>query len=478
MKHPWLRAIPIALVLCLLALAALWPSRRVQASAPAEPAAAATVYTNCDVTVQWGGSGATIALTGGSGVTQPLVEGMNVSACSLQVTPASFMGGTMALVSWDPLTLAADPTTLALRSRAFNASDVSSNLTRIVCDPPLVTRTIPRLAEPPRPGVALDFVVGSGTGLLAFPYQPAGPVGVPPASYYVSGAPRAPLSGTHPVLSHGVCGGDSTLQRLRIVQSVMTTNVFIDTTQYELAQRFRVPEETLLSWVELGFGAVSARPPIEPGVLAILDAEGQSEPPAVLPAALASATFGGSWIGTGWGSHFDFDQLAQLEPDHDYWLLARINHDYGVYARIDDDTESPDFIAAIGPLAMRTSPGGAWVTRTDQALCFRVIGEPTGVASVPDPGPAPLGLRLGVAPNPARGAVLVRWAGASGAVRFEVLDARGRRVAAGDAGAGVSGGWTWSATRGDGQRVPAGIYFVRATDAAGHAASERVTVLR
>ncbi len=478
MKHPWLRAIPLVLVLALLAFAAVWPSRRARASAPAEPAAAASIYTNCDVTVQWGAGGSTIGFNLGSGVTQPLVEGVNVSACSLQAVAYNYAQATMALVEWDPVTLTPDPTTVALRSRAFANSDVYYGETQARWMPPVIVRQVAGLAEPPRTSVALDFVSNDAIYIYA-QYQTWGPDWVPRAYFYAPGTARTPLPGPHPLLSHGVCGGDSTLQGLRLVQSVMTTDVLIDTARYELVQRFRVPVEARLRWVELAFGTMTPRYPVVPGWIGILDAGIDGLPPAVIPAGLVGAAFGGSAPrATAWDSHFDFDHVITLEPRHDYWLVARTAHDYPIYARQRTGAEGSYYQADIGALYARSTPSGDWTELTDQALCFRIIGEPTGVASVPGAEPARLGLGLAIAPNPARGAVLVRWSGASGAVRFEVLDARGRRVASGDAGAGVSGGWTWGALRSDGRRVPAGIYFVRATDAAGHVASERVAVLR
>jgi len=62
-------------------------------------------------------------------------------------------------------------------------------------------------------------------------------------------------------------------------------------------------------------------------------------------------------------------------------------------------------------------------------------------------------------------------------MRVEVFAADGRRVAstAREAGAGQ---WTWTGQREDGGRAPAGVYFVRATDAAGHSGSLRLALVR
>ncbi len=79
-------------------------------------------------------------------------------------------------------------------------------------------------------------------------------------------------------------------------------------------------------------------------------------------------------------------------------------------------------------------------------------------------------------PNPARDLALVRWSGATGEVRLEVLDARGRRVGTGVAGA--AGSWTWRIAPTGRRPLSAGVYFVRVTDGAGRRAPARVVVVR
>jgi hypothetical protein len=82
---------------------------------------------------------------------------------------------------------------------------------------------------------------------------------------------------------------------------------------------------------------------------------------------------------------------------------------------------------------------------------------------------------LRVSPNPSRGSALLSWSGSPGPVRLDVHDAQGRRVG------GVTsarGEWLWGGARDDGGPLPAGMYFVRATDVAGRVASARVVLIR
>jgi hypothetical protein len=264
------------------------------------------------------------------------------------------------------------------------------------------------------------------------------------------------------------------------MQSVVSTNTFLDTSYAELIQRFRVPVETRLSWVELAFGLVNPRSPFVPGDIAILDAQGSATPPQTPPTPLVSALMKTAiWYIPVWDSHLAFDHVITLEPCHDYWLLVGTRHCYGVYGRMRTGSEGPDFPAGIGPFYTRKTDTDAWSELPGQTLCFRLIGEPTGsAADVPREMPASIGLRLRVMPNPVRGTALVHWSGAVGAVRLEVLDIRGRRIGAGNGLAVGAGDWSWRAARADGRPLPAGVYFVRATDGAGHVAVERVVLVR
>jgi len=478
MKRSWLRALPALLVGVLLVLAVLAPSRR--AGARSGPETIAAYYPGCDYVLQQGGGGGTLYFgPAGWGITQPLNVVGNVAACSLGLQPPPYSAGWLQVFEWDPLTLAPDPTTVALRSRAFTASELQYNHVRADFNPPIVTRPVPHLADPPRTTIAFDYRVTSPYNGQTVYYEGDGAPTTPGALQYPSGGSRTALPGPHPVLSHAVCGGDALLQSLYLVQSVMTTDIVMEMSNNELMQRFRVPVPALLHWVEVAFGQIQYFYPYNPGTIAILDAQGQSAPPPSLPGSLVEAYFSQNGVSSPfWGSHFDFDHLITLEPNHDYWLLARTNFQHGLYARFLTGGESADFTSNIGPFFRRANQDPNWLPVPDKALCFRLVGYPLEAISVPSAAQSPSALRLQVTPNPARGAAVVSWAGATGSLRFEVLDARGRRVGGAAALAGAAGRWSWPGADDEGRPLPAGVYFVRATDGGGRAAVDRVVLIR
>jgi hypothetical protein len=63
-------------------------------------------------------------------------------------------------------------------------------------------------------------------------------------------------------------------------------------------------------------------------------------------------------------------------------------------------------------------------------------------------------------------------------MHVEVLDAQGRRVAGAAGITGAEGRWLWSGARDDGRPLPAGVYFVRASDGRGRVAADRVVLIR
>jgi hypothetical protein len=428
--------------------------------------------------LQHGGSDASTTILSGGGFTQPLAFVGNVAACSLQIGAAYYSNGRADIVQWDPMTLAPDPTTVALRTRAFGASELAYTHLRMDCSPPVVTRMITSVAEPPRETVAIDYYDTDIYNTQTTRYESDGDIETPEALQHPPGGPREPMSGPHPVLSHAVCGGDAVTQSLYVVQSVMSTNAIMDTSNYELMQRFRVTVPVKLHWVELAFAQNQPTYPYEPGLVAIFDATGATSPPTALPASLVEAGFYG-YVGTPtWGSHYDFDQFITLAPDHDYWLLARISHDHRVYVRSLTGSEGAAFTSAIGPFFRRTNGGASWSYVPGRALDFRMIGVPIGVLAVPRPAPSANPLRLSVTPNPSRGAAFLTWSGATGQLRFDVIDARGRRVGGGSGASGPEGRWLWRGAAENGQALPAGVYFLRATDGAGHVAAQRVVLVR
>ena len=459
------------------------------AIAPSRPAGAccgismpAGSYSTCGIRVQQGG-GSTAFVSGvNAGVTQPINVNGNVSACSLTVQRDTYYGqAAMKVLQWDPLALAPDPTTLAYRTVTYDASYLyyTSNHYRADLYPPVVVKTINGVADGRPASLAMDFQGTDGYTSRTLTYDPDGASGVPTAYQYSPGGPRTPLTGNHPVLSHAVCGGDEFLQGLCVAQAVMTTNTLSDTGAYELIQRLRVPVQVRLRWVELAFGPDPRNHMGDPGWIGIMDAMDGSAPPTTLPPFIAIAGFANCDLVTGaWYTHYDFDHMPMLEPGHDYWLWVRVRNRYRLYSRTLTGSEGPAFTSNIDGYFGRTTDTGAWTQIAGQAMCFRMIGDPLGVLDVPAPPLKLSGLHLGVSPNPTHGGAFVIWSGASGAVRFDVLDARGRRVGGGTSVEGAEGRWLWRGAHDDGRRLPAGVYFVRASDAAGHVAIERAVLVR
>ncbi len=110
--------------------------------------------------------------------------------------------------------------------------------------------------------------------------------------------------------------------------------------------------------------------------------------------------------------------------------------------------------------------GGTYDTRT--TLTFvRVAGRTVGgsvVAGETQPEAA-TSLRLSAAPNPSAGVVRIAAVGAVGVLSVDVFDALGRRVDGGAVPAGSAVTF---------EPATAGVYVVRATDAAGQVATQRV----
>jgi len=506
----WFRAVPALLVGVLLVLAVLAPSRR--AGAGAAGGTGAYVSACCGLVLQQGGSDTSFAWAQGAGITQPLGIVGNIAACSLTIVNEYRSGTRLEVVQWDPLALAPDPTTVALRSRTFTSSQSAYNQLRVELSPPVVLRPIPHLADPPRTAAAVDWQETGSSTAPSGAYERNGAAGTPVALQYSSGGSRTPLPGPHPVLSHEICGRDEGVQALRVVQSVMTTSVLIDESSYELIQPFHVPVQVNLHWVEFAFGTTWFSDVGCYAGVAIVDAQGLSSPQPALPPSMVESSFCRLVEGPPyWESNSDFDLNITLEPNHDYWLLARVRPDYRLYARAIDGSESTDFASAIGPLYSRTAAGGEWSILPNRAFCFRLIGvplepgarigfktpvrwpvvrDPGGVArggtshesssavgvtrSTPGSGP----LRLRVAPNPSMGAALVSWTGAAGTTRVDVLDPQGRRVAGVAGIAGREGRWLWQGAHDDGRPLPTGVYFVRVADRSGRTSVERVVLAR
>lgn len=480
MKHFRPRWLPGLATFVLLLAALLAPARGVRARTA--PAPAAVYNPACSLLLQEAGAGATITITRTTGVCQPFDGNVNAAACTLGITGAYSSDAVFDIVAWDPVALAPDPGIVALRSRYFNISEIVKSSTAYYFNPPLVGRSVDGVAEPMPEHLAIDYRV-SYWNSQTIHYQTEGPAELPGAmSFTVGGTgPRTPLPGAHPVLSHRICGGDATLQNLHVVQSVMTSSRVIGgSLMYEMAQRFRVPVATRLHWVEFALTTSTGQTtPIEAGLLKIIDAEGESVPPVTLPPALVQAYFTGPHAPRpAWQSHYDFDQFITLEPDHDYWLVFYTSGDYTFEARTRTGSESPAYLDRIGPLVVRHVAGEPWLPESGTDLNFRIVGEPMAVIGVDPAAATPGTFRLAISPQPSRGPVRIGWSGASGSVRFEVLDVRGRRVAGGSGAGTRDGRWNWDGRAANGTVLPPGVYFVSGRDAAGRTASERVVLVQ
>jgi hypothetical protein len=499
------RYVPAAAVTLLLCLAAAAPSPRNAGVAPPPQLQSPCSEFAIDVA-----GDSTLDLLSANGVEQALPAQTSVAACSLRaiITHPSYGSmGTLELRDWDPTTLAPVPDAIALRREFFSMSDTWYNggrLPRFAFVPPVVTSSVPGVAEPPNPEVALQLFTAHGfsgpTELSVF-FTPEGPAELPAAVKLGADGSREPLPGPHPVLAHTVCTGDDDLGSLRVVQAVTRADVKPFPSPREFAQRFRVPQQVELRWVELAMGGVSFTGTYDnPGirqfpVLAVVDGEQLPAPVPGMPPPLVEALVNqsdlsiSSFSGPVWGSHVDFDHTVTLEPDHDYWLYVREAATSRFFDRRIRGDEPAVFTASIGPFFARADSLGEWTQAADQVLAFRIVGKPTGQLAPPAPPPIPRptpspappvpgasAFALNTTPNPAPGPVRVSWSGAVAPVRFEVMDARGRRVA--DGLGGAAGAWTWAGIDREGRAVASGVYFVRARDSAGQSGTERVTIVR
>jgi hypothetical protein len=488
------RAMPGLLVVALLALAAAAPRHAtpsgVRMPAPPPSAAPCSDYTHV------GGGDSVAWFAYGDGVVQPLPQGITAAGCSLSVTSGSYAYLRTSVSEWDPATLAPDPQTVALRTEDINPSGFSvvngGGMPWLTFVPPLVTRALAGVAEPPRPTVAVQV---SSTNVSIYSntywarYAPAGDPQMPAAAMLSAGGTHGTLLGSHPVVAHALCTDDAELQSLRIAQSVRRTDATLVDQPAELVQSFRVPQPVELRWVELAVAGTPAAvsplapempsSPPPPTLLAIVDPNGAPVPPETMPSSMIEAVFGpATWVTyfasaptPRWASHLDFDHTITLQPGRDYWLYLRDATRYTFLARKLTGSESGDFTAGVGPLVKRGAATDPWTPVRDTVLAFKIVGMPAATTPVP---PHRLGFLVRVAPNPANGVAQVLWSGAVGPVRLEVYDARGRHVATGSGGA--AGNWSLGAP---GTRPLApGVYFLRARDSQNQGIDERFVVVK
>ncbi len=228
-----------------------------------------------------------------------------------------------------------------------------------------------------------------------------------------------------------------------------------------------------MRWVELAVDSLIPPYLITPATVELVDATGQGEPPASLPAALAQASLqAGMWgPGARWAGTLDFDHVVQLQPGREYWLSLTAAHSYKYRTHTLTATESAEFTYAIGAFHHRALANDPWTLGADQVLSFKLVGLSLGAPVSVAPR---TGFLLHVTPNPSQSAPEASWSGATGPVKLEVFDARGRRVASGSGGA--AGRWVIAA-RGS-RPLESGMYFVHARDSEGASAVERLVVVR
>lgn len=424
----------------------------------------------------------------GGGVSQPLVSGIAVAACSVSVQAHGWTWLRLNIVDWDPLSLTPDAGTVALRTQLLDPSALQyytlNRTPRVNFVPPIVSTSVPGVADAPRTTVAADMFASATVFPASFEghYDPAGPGDLPIARVLGTSGARPALPGAHPVLAHAICDAGDGLQDLRVAQAVVRTDALVAAqTPKELIQRFRVPERVELRWVEFAIVPDDYSSPwyLETATVSIVDADGASVPGATLPRALTSALFRSDTdynsTPSHWAGDWGFDHVMALEPGRDYWLHVSEARAMGFYTRVLDGSESATFTDAIGGFFTRDTSVAEWTPRPGRVLAFKIIGKPTAPVGV-EPPAATAAFALTVSPNPAQTIADVRWSGAVGPVRLEVFDARGRRVARGQGGA--AGSWSFARAGRGGQPLPAGVYFVHARDSAGGQAIERVVFVR
>jgi hypothetical protein len=482
------RAVPSLLVIALLALAAAAPAP--PAAGPAPPP---QLQPPCTEFASAVAGDSVWSIASWTGIEQVLPEGMSVASCSLRVVmlPTYASPANLMLREWDPTTLAPDPSAIALRRLFVDGSNLGwlgGKVPALPLVPPVVTKSIPGVAEPPKNTVAMQFATSRWTPPAKGYFTPDGPSALPAATWIDTGGVRTPLPGPHPVLAHAVCAGDTDLASLRVVQGVSRLDVKPFPAPKEFAQRFRVAQQTELRWIELALAEVffpyfqqvgeeTRFFGFSPPVLEVIDGDAMASPSTDMPPPLVEARIQ-NFSQMTWVSHLDFDRTVTLEPGHDYWIYVHDAAATTFFNRRIRGDEPPLFGFGVGPYFARAEAGGDWVQAADQVLAFRIVGRPTAPAlPITLSGPhVASAFALSATPNPASGRVRVSWSGAVGPVRFEVIDARGRRVSEGSGGA--AGVWSWPGTDREGRAVASGVYFVRARDSAGQYSNQRVMIVR
>ena len=369
------RAWPALATMALLALSAAAPAPLRTGPAPPSQATA-----TCDPFSQSGAGASTYTFDAGSGLRQPLPVGMPIAACSLRANATGWNNANIRIVEWNPLVLAPDPQATALRTLFCNPSTMNyyttNSLPRMDLVPPLITRSLPGVADPPSEHTAIEVTEAQYANSQSFVgyYAPEGDLTMPAA---VTFGATLPLAGTHPVAAHALCDGSGTLEELRVVQSVKRTDSLAPAGLGEYVQRFRVPEAVEVRWVELAIQEADQYS-FTPTTVSIVEADGYAEPPVTMPPALAEASLLHYFHyepGPRWAAPVDFDQSVQLQPGRDYWISLRtaVAHKYRTHTLT--ASESAMFGYAIGEFHHREQSTHPWTLASGQALSFKLIGR-------------------------------------------------------------------------------------------------------
>ncbi|MBK7368589.1 MAG: hypothetical protein IPJ04_11955 [Candidatus Eisenbacteria bacterium] len=290
-----IRAFAVCAVATLLLGAALAPRLRADGARDTGPLWAS--YPTCTLPFANTSWSTVITLPPYGRIAQPFPMNANLAACSLKVNP-SYTFGRLDVVQWDAGQLQPDPTTVALRSVELNSSNMAWNWLHIQMSPPLVTRAIAHVAQSPSGSGAMVYTGNYPYNNTVFRYERAVTHAARGRLRRLGSADAAP--GSHPVHGFSLCGGDASLQELRVVQSVMSTDVTLGFSYFDVLQRFRVPRRVRLQWVE--FPVDSAMTWNSVGSVAILR-DGMSGafpplevPPALLPRSHVTASGRRPWV--------------------------------------------------------------------------------------------------------------------------------------------------------------------------------------
>jgi len=261
MRRSLFRTLPALVVLAMLTLALFAPARVVRAG-KSEPAEVDYLYypTCTNVYLGGAGTGASYDIVGGEGITQPLVSSINIASTIIPQAPSGWTDFQYRVVYWDPANLAPSSGEIQLRSLDYGGTTYPFTYDRVDLFPPVITQALASVAEPPPAQVAIEQHMRAGdTGTRSLTLVANDATTSPAALHILSDGTRTALPGSHPVFQYQLCEGDQALQNLRVVQAVMKSDSLLDPSTTEYVQKFRVPADATVRWIELAFGS---NPPV------------------------------------------------------------------------------------------------------------------------------------------------------------------------------------------------------------------------